>query len=150
MPGCGITYACHMQAHVAAAFDMRAVRVPVRRAPHDLRVLYAFVSLASGDVRRDSDLDMAVLTQGPIDPALLHRLRLALGAETGHDVDLIDPDRVDTALRLEVIRGGVARGLRDAEQALDFEARVLAMADALSRGGLRGLLAFGRCVVSLR
>lgn len=128
---------------------MRAVRAAVRRAPHDLRVLYAFGNLARGDVRRDSDFDLAVLTQGPIDPALLHRLRLALGAETGHYVDLIDPDRADTALRLEVIRDGVVRGLCDAEQALDFEARVLAIADALSRGGLHGLLAFGRCVVSL-
>lgn len=184
-------YACRMQAQVAAAFDMPAVRAAARHTLRDLRVLYAFGSRAYGNARSDSDLDLAVLAQGPVDPALLHRLRLALGAETSHDIDLADPDRTSKVPRLEVIRNGVVLGLCDAEQVLHFEARalgqyaellettavllpqllslalqrmvgfrnatayqyqtlVLAAAGALSRVGLHGLLAFVRCVASLR
>lgn len=191
MPGCSIAYACHMHAPVAAAFEMPIVRAAVRRALPDLRVLNALGNRARGDARSGSDLDLAVLAQRSIDLALLHRLRLALGAETGHDADLVDPDRAGKTPRLEAIRDGVVLGLCDAEQSMDSEARVLgqyaklleatagrlpqplslalqrmigfrnvtmhqyrkmvlAVTDALSRSGLRGLLAFGRCVVSLR
>lgn len=119
-----MTYAAAM-IQTPATPDLSAVRAVVRRALPGLRLLYVFGSRARGDARPDSDLDLAVLADGAIDPLRLHELRLTLGAQLDCDVDLVDLDRASTVLKLEVIRDGIVLEQQSPQQTLAFEARVL-------------------------
>lgn len=85
-----------------------------------------FGSVARGDGRPDSDLDVA---WQPLDPDVPLTAELDLQAEltrtTGRDVDLVRVDRTSTLCRMEVVRDGLlVVGGRDAWTA--FRARVIA------------------------
>lgn len=116
---------------------------------HDLRPLldrlkavqavYAFGSRAGGTARPDSDLDLAVLTDRPLDPLARFDAQEALAAALGLDVDLVDLQAASTVMRAEVLRTG--RVLLDADPGAraHFEVRALS-AYALLNEERRGIL----------
>jgi predicted nucleotidyltransferase len=91
----------------------------------DAAAVYVFGSFAEGRQRGDSDLDLAVLSEQPLDPLRRLTVQRELGAVLDRDVDLIDLHRASTVLRQEVVTRGRALFKRDALFALDFEARTL-------------------------
>lgn len=116
----------HMNAMDAnRGFDASDVRAAVLRVLPGILALYVFGSRARGLARVDSDLDLAVLTERPIEPLQLFKARQTLEAALGQDVDLVDLSVASSVLRSEVVNGGVLVYRRDAGQTLDFEARVL-------------------------
>lgn len=124
-PQCSMAYACRMTNRATTAIDTTAIGEVVQRALPTLQLLYLFGSRARGDAQHASDLDLAVLAQGPVDPVTRHQLRTSLEVTLGCDVDLVDLDRASTVLQLEVIRDGRLLQEKEAGQALAFEARVL-------------------------
>ncbi len=78
----------------------------VRQAIPDLIALYRFGSQANGNIRPESDVDLAVLARHPI-PAL-RRFELAqeLAAQLHRDVDLVDLRIASTVMRMQVISTG--------------------------------------------
>jgi predicted nucleotidyltransferase len=78
----------------------------VRQAIPDLIALYRFGSQAKGTIRRESDVDLAMLARHPI-PAL-RRFELAqeLAAQLHRDVDLVDLRTASTVMRMQVISTG--------------------------------------------
>lgn len=114
-----------MTNRATTAIDTTAIGEVVQRALPTLQLLYLFGSRARGDAQHASDLDLAVLAQGPVDPVTRHQLRTSLEVTLGCDVDLVDLDRASTVLQLEVIRDGRLLHEKEAGQALAFEARVL-------------------------
>jgi predicted nucleotidyltransferase len=71
-----------------------------------LRLAVWFGSGARGELRPDSDLDVAVVPEGELS---LHEevvLQRRLEVATGRDVDLVRLDRADTLLRHRVARDG--------------------------------------------
>jgi predicted nucleotidyltransferase len=68
--------------------------------------LWLFGSHARGQARADSDIDLAVLTKGPVDPVRLFDLGLELGVLAQRDVDLIDLRQAPLVLRKEVLTTG--------------------------------------------
>jgi predicted nucleotidyltransferase len=78
----------------------------VRQAIPDLIALYRFGSQAKGNIRPESDVDLAVLARHPI-PAL-RRFELAqeLAAQLHRDVDLVDLRSASTVMRMQVISTG--------------------------------------------
>ncbi len=71
-----------------------------------LRGIWLFGSLARGQQRDDSDIDLAVLTDVPIDAVALFELGLELGVKASRDVDLLDLRAVSTIMRKEVVCEG--------------------------------------------
>lgn len=83
-------------------------------ARSDLALAVLFGSVARGEARPDSDLDVAILPTGRFSAVDEARLVEALSLASGREVDLVRLDRVeDVVLRREIARG---MPLREAER----------------------------------
>lgn len=106
------------------------------RLPH-LLAIYAFGSRIAGTARPDSDLDLAVLVAGYVDPLALFDLAGDLADVAGCAVDLLDLRAASTVMQYQIITTGQRWWARDAQAAL-FEAAMLSEKTALdtARAGL--------------
>ncbi|MFZ3015118.1 MAG: nucleotidyltransferase domain-containing protein, partial [Nitrospira sp.] len=93
----------------------------VRQAIPDFIALYRFGSQANGNIRPESDVDLAVLACYPI-PAL-RRFDLAqeLAAQLHRDVDLVDLRSASTVMRMQVISTGECLDAQDEAAQREFE-----------------------------
>ncbi|GMU64305.1 MAG: hypothetical protein AMXMBFR36_05790 [Acidobacteriota bacterium] len=71
-----------------------------------LVAVYRFGSTAAGTERAGSDVDLAVLAEGPVDAGRRFDLQEELATELGRDVDLVDLGRASTVLAVEVVGRG--------------------------------------------
>jgi uncharacterized protein len=71
-----------------------------------LVAVYRFGSVARGTARPDSDLDVAVLCDRPLDVALRIDLVGQLAIAFGGPVDLIDLSTVSTVMRAQIVTTG--------------------------------------------
>ncbi|MFN2322299.1 MAG: nucleotidyltransferase domain-containing protein [Trueperaceae bacterium] len=85
---------------LTAATDFLRARVP------NLRVAWLHGSRARGGARFDSDVDLAVLADAPINVRDQLTLQADLEALLGADVDLVDLFDADDVLRVQVIEHG--------------------------------------------
>jgi len=69
-----------------------------------LLAIYVFGSTASGLARADSDLDLAILADGDLEPARLWEIGQTL--DSGRDIDLVDLGKASTVMRMQVIGNG--------------------------------------------
>lgn len=67
---------------------------------------WLYGSRARGQSRVDSDLDLAVLFDSPLDPVALFDAGGRLAAAIGSHVDLVDLRRAGVLLRVEATQGG--------------------------------------------
>ena len=72
----------------------------------NLMALYVFGSRAQGTPRPDSDLDLAVLAPGYVDPALLWSLSNEIANLVNGEVDLLDLRAASTVMQYQVISTG--------------------------------------------
>jgi predicted nucleotidyltransferase len=79
-----------------------AVAFPGRR----LLGAWLYGSRARGQSRADSDLDVAVLFDSPLDPVALFDAGGRLAAAMGSSVDIVDLRRAGGLLRVEAMQGG--------------------------------------------
>ena len=101
----------------------------------DVSLAYLFGSLARGEARRGSDLDLAVLFTGPPSPARIAEIVVALERATGRSVDLVVLNSAPPLLTHEVVSTGRLLVCRDDGERAAFEA--LAMIRYLDTGHLR-------------
>ena len=87
--------------------------------------VYVFGSVAAGRERRDSDLDLAVLTRCPVPARSLYDLARQLEVDLDVDVDLVDLAGASTILQKEVIEKGRVIFRGDDAAIRDFESRTL-------------------------
>lgn len=97
--------------------------------PH-LLAIYAFGSRAQGTAVPESDLDLAVLTEGYADPVLLWELSQQLADDLSCDVDLLDLRAASTVMQHQIITTGKTLWARDAQAAI-FESFILSEKTAL-------------------
>lgn len=72
----------------------------------DLELALVFGSVASGQARQDSDIDIAVYPKNPLDHQSLQALADQIASATGRPVDLIDLSKTDGALLRQILRSG--------------------------------------------
>lgn len=70
------------------------------------QAIYRFGSWGTGEQRVDSDIDLAVLGNQPIDPVLRWELAQRLASLASRDVDLVDLMQASTVLRMQVVAHG--------------------------------------------
>jgi predicted nucleotidyltransferase len=115
-----------------------------------LVAVYAFGSRARGDSTRDSDLDLAVLSTRPLEPAFRWELQQELAVASRFAVDLVDLRRASTVMRVQVLKDAqvlfdgdrAARELFEATALSDYarlnEERRGILADIAARGNVYG------------
>lgn len=91
--------------------------------PFSPRLVYLFGSAARGQLRPDSDFDLAVLTQMPFPPADRYRCSQDLGVTLNRDVDLVDLTNAPEALRIQIIRNGIPFHIATGHERAAFEMR---------------------------
>lgn len=94
-------------------------------APLDPDAVYLFGSVAAGQSRPTSDVDVALLVRAPLAAIDRYDLAGAMAAAIGRDVDLIDLRSVPTALQAQVIARGVPLVVKRHREAAEFAVRVL-------------------------
>lgn len=83
-----------------------------------LRLLIVHGSVARGDQRPGSDLDLGYLADDAFDPAAAHAELTRVAARD--DLDLVDLQRASAVLRFRAARDGVVLFEREPEAFLDF------------------------------
>ncbi len=95
------------------AIDPLAVgRIVEEIFPEALGV-WIYGSFAHGRARRDSDLDIAILPDRPLDSWERIERALDVGSRLRRDVDLVDLRKVSPVLRFEVVTRGIRVAARD-------------------------------------
>lgn len=90
----------------------------------ELLGIWLFGSQANGHAGAHSDVDLAVLVAGKVDPLRLWDVGQGLAAETGHEVDLLDLRAASTVMQYQVITEGRRLWQKDARAAL-YESAIL-------------------------
>lgn len=104
-----------------------AVVSEVRSTVPDVIAIYLFGSMARGDVHRESDVDLAILSGAKIPTAALFDLTARLEALLHRSVDLVDLRAASAVLRVQVL--GDAELLDDADSIRRAEFECFALAD---------------------
>lgn len=104
-----------------------------------LLALYAFGSRVTGGATAESDLDLAILVDGLVDPYSTFLLAGEIAECAGLEVDLVDLRAASTVMQHQIITSGERLWQRDSRAAL-YEATILNMKTALdeARAGLIG------------
>jgi len=108
-------------------------------ADQDVELAMLFGSSAVGELRRDSDVDVAVLTRSRLTPKRRREIIGAIAQIVGRPVDLVDLRTAGVPVTSQVLRHGVrlvhrrpgafadllSRNLRDAADFLPYRERIL-------------------------
>ncbi|CAB1275797.1 type VII toxin-antitoxin system MntA family adenylyltransferase antitoxin [Candidatus Nitrosacidococcus tergens] len=86
----------------------------------DLWSVYVFGSQATGDVWKESDIDLAVLASQPLEELYRYKLQEELIEIFKQEVDLVDLKTVSTVFCMEIINKGQRLFVADSEL-LDVE-----------------------------
>ncbi|MFP5504076.1 MAG: type VII toxin-antitoxin system MntA family adenylyltransferase antitoxin [Candidatus Sericytochromatia bacterium] len=110
----------------------------VRQAIPGVWAIYAFGSRVHGTADASSDLDLAVLAAGPLDPLALWELAGKLPDLVGCEVDLLDFRAASTVMQHQILMTGRRVWVGDERQAGIYESFVLSAKTALdeARAGL--------------
>lgn len=122
----------------------------LRRAIPDVLAIYRFGSSGTDSERDDSDVDVAFLSQAPLDPALTWNLAADLAALLHRDVDLVDLRHSSTVMRSQIVSTGdrvfcACSATADAFEAMVYSAYALLneeragiLDDVVARGTIHG------------
>ena len=104
-----------------------------------LLAIYLFGSRANGHAGPDSDLDLAVLVAGKLDPVATWELAQLLANQANCDVDLVDLRGASTVMQYQVIMTGTRLWQKDGQAAL-YECFILSDKTELdeARAGVLG------------
>jgi predicted nucleotidyltransferase len=96
----------------------------------NLLAIYLFGSRADGTAGPQSDFDIAILNDGPLDPLALWDLASDLAEIAACPVDLVDLRAASTVLQYQVITKGIRLWHRDVQAGI-YEAFILSEKTAL-------------------
>lgn len=86
-----------------------------------LRAVYLFGSMAEGGATAESDVDIAILADGPVSASRRFDLAQILASDLGRDVDLVDLQTASAVFRSQIIGRGRSLFRRDEREAEAFE-----------------------------
>ena len=105
--------------------DKTAILACIQQRVAGLLALYAFGSQVQGTAGTHSDLDLAVLVKGYVDPLVLWELASEAADIAGCPVDLLDLRRASTVMQQQVLVKGEHWWVAEGPEAGLFECAVL-------------------------
>ena len=96
----------------------------IRSEVPDVVAVYLFGSAVTGELRPDSDIDLAVLLPTTLPTARLWALAQSLAVSAGRDVDLIDLGSTSTVMRAQIVSTGKRLYCANELLCAEFEGRV--------------------------
>ncbi len=90
-----------------------------------IEAIYRYGSAGGMYERQDSDIDLAVLADQPLDWRMQGRLAGELEALTGRPIDLNDMRRLPVTLRVQIVTGGVRLFAAHPARAEAYDSQVL-------------------------
>ncbi len=110
--------------------NIEAVLAHLLASVPDLMAVYMFGSQATGEANADSDLDLAVLAAGTVEPLLLWQIAGELADIVAVPVDLLDLRAASTVMQYQVITIGRRLWNKDSQAGI-FESYILSEKTAL-------------------
>jgi len=110
--------------------NVEAVLAQLLASVPDLMAVYVFGSQATGEANADSDIDLAVLAAGTVDPLLLWQTAGELADIVAVPVDLLDLRAASTAMQYQLITTGRRLWNKDSQAGI-FESYILSEKTAL-------------------
>ncbi|WP_026477043.1 type VII toxin-antitoxin system MntA family adenylyltransferase antitoxin [Alkaliphilus transvaalensis] len=89
------------------------------------KMIIIFGSVAKGNMRWDSDLDIAFLRDKEVDSYQLFMLAQELAGMINLDVDLIDLEKASTVFKVQIIGYGKVIYEEDRQQVAEYKVKVL-------------------------
>ncbi|GJI97756.1 toxin-antitoxin system antidote Mnt family protein [Duganella caerulea] len=122
---------------MSASISEQAIVSALRQQLPALLAIYLFGSRATGQAGRDSDLDLAVLVEGKLEPLAMWELAQSLADVVGCDVDLIDFRTASTVMQYQILTTGSRLWSKDVQASL-YECAILSQKTELdaARSGL--------------
>ncbi|MHB1654474.1 MAG: type VII toxin-antitoxin system MntA family adenylyltransferase antitoxin [Desulfitobacteriaceae bacterium] len=105
--------------------DMETLIIEYLVRTVDPVIIMIFGSFVKGNIREDSDIDIAFLSDKAPSSYELFLLAQGLAAKMGRDVDLIDLKQVSTVFKAQVIGTGKVIYASDMKRLADFRIRSL-------------------------
>ncbi len=87
----------------------------------DTLAIYRFGSFGTADEHPESDLDLAVLSTGPLGSVMRWNAAQSIAQIAGRDVDLVDLFLASTVMRLQIVAHGKRLYCADENQVGRFE-----------------------------
>lgn len=97
----------------------------LRRALPGLEAIYRYGSAGGEYERAESDIDLAILADAPLDGRVCARLAAELEAATGKAIDLHDMRRLPVTLRVQIVTSGTRLFAAHPASAEVYDSRVL-------------------------
>lgn len=97
----------------------------IRGAVPDVEAIYLFGSRARSEQSPESDIDIAMLVESPLEPVFRFDLQESIAAALHAAVDLVDLRAASTVMRVQIIDGGRLLYERDPLRRQLFEAMAL-------------------------
>jgi uncharacterized protein len=89
------------------------------------KLIYIFGSIITNRIRKDSDIDIAILTDKQIDEYQLYMISQQLADNLKREVDIVDLKRASTVFRAEILRKGKLIYSSDNQEKMHFQLGVL-------------------------
>ncbi|MES1197283.1 MAG: nucleotidyltransferase domain-containing protein [Pseudomonadota bacterium] len=105
--------------------DLTSTLAILERDLPGLAGVYLFGSRAAAAARPESDVDLAVYSDRPIEANLLREVRARLEAALNEDVDLVDLRTASTVLQMQVLSAGSPVAVINPSVLGQFELRAL-------------------------
>jgi predicted nucleotidyltransferase len=83
--------------------------------------VYVFGSAAKGQMRADSDVDIAFVPARPCDPYAVFQAAQELAGLVGREVDLVDLSRASAVMRAQVVDSGIRMIVNNERRTAEFE-----------------------------
>ena len=93
----------------------------------DLKAIYIFGSFAKGEMTKDSDIDIGIISSLKLSPATIFNTAQELAAILNRDVDLLDIEQVPLVMQFQVISTGKNIYAKYPLELLEFETRITSM-----------------------
>ena len=105
--------------------DLDAIATEIAQCFPEIYGSYLFGSAAAGELRADSDLDVALLCQVSPTPEAVLRFKAFVSQMFRRDVDVIDLYRADSVTAAQIVTSGVAISSIDSLKMAEFETMAL-------------------------